>query len=297
MIYVTGATGFVGSFLVESLKESGLDVTGLSRRRDFGAGLMHDLGSSEDWYDLFNDADAIIHCAAANIGGRQNNRHTETTDFKGTLKLAKEASKRNVGQFIFLSTIKVCGHTSLPGRPFTIDDEAPQDSYSRQKSQIEHELRKLSGIDVVILRPPIIYGPGSAGNFKLLERLVESGLPLPFKGIKNKRSVLYLGNLADFIAICIKTRAKGTFHLTDGESLSTPELVELIADAKGVSIHLLPAPISLLSHLKKFRPISAIIARVLDSLESDMSDTTTNLGWVPPYSTKEGLIQSVEGRS
>jgi UDP-glucose 4-epimerase len=205
--------------------------------------------------------------------------------------MAAEAGAR---RFVFVSSIKVLGEAT-GNRPFTeADVPCPQDHYAKSKLQAERGLREIeraTGMQVVILRPPLVYGPGVGANFLRLMRLVARGVPLPFGWVSNRRSLLYVGNLVSALEVCLlHPRAAGhVFHATDGKPVSTGELCIRMARALGVRCHLLPVPVMLLRLVGSLIGQAARMGRLLDSLEVDDSALRTDLGWCPPFSMEQGL--------
>jgi nucleoside-diphosphate-sugar epimerase len=201
-----------------------------------------------------------------------------------TTRLAEAAVRAGVRRFVFISSVKVNGEATPPGRLFRASDApAPQDEYGRSKWRAEQALARVAGLEVAIVRPPLVYGAGVKANFLRLLQLVDTGLPLPFASIRNRRSFIYLGNLVALLRRCAEhaAAAGGTFLAADGEDLSTPELVRRIAAALGRKAWLVPFPPSLLPR------------RLSGSLAVDAAETGERLEWRPPYGADQGLARTV----
>lgn len=298
MILVTGANGFIGSKLVEVLKNSKeYKVLGAVRGQSSSEGLITvgDLNALTDWSLALKDVEVVIHTAARVHTMKETSLNPleefRSVNVEGTLNLAKQAMKAGVKRFIFLSSIKVNGESTLKGRPFFFDDTpAPEDAYGQTKLETEEELKSLCNqvpcdrsMELVVIRPPLVYGPGAKGNFILLEKLVCLGLPLPFGKIQNRRSLVASENLCDFIKTCIKhpKAAGNVFLVSDGNDLSTSDLLNKIAESHKMSIWLFWLPriffkISL-SILRK----KSIYDRLFGSLEVDITKSRELLEWEP----------------
>jgi len=215
------------------------------------------------------------------------------TNTEATLNLARQAAKAGVKRFVFISTIKVNGEGRVAAYRET-DAPTPEDAYAISKWEAEQGLQRIAretGLEVVILRPPLVYGPGVKANFLRLMRTVERGWPLPLGAIHNQRSLLYLGNLVDAIRVCVEHPAAAgqTFLLDDGEPVSTPELIRAVARAMGRPAHLLAVPVSVLELAGALLGKRAAVARLTGSLYVDSSAIRSRLGWRPPYSMEAGL--------
>jgi nucleoside-diphosphate-sugar epimerase len=220
---------------------------------------------------------------------------------QGTLNLARQAAAVGVRRFVFISSIKVNGEESLPGHPFTAHDvPAPEDAYGISKVEAEIELRRVAeetGMEVTIIRPPLIYGPGVKGNFASLISWVRRGLPLPLRGVThNRRSLVCLDNLVDLILVCIEhpKAANQTFLISDGEDMSTTELLRKIGKALGRPARLIWVPAGLISLMAGLVGKKVISQRLLCSLQVDIRKTCELLNWKPPVAVDEGLRRAVE---
>ena len=216
----------------------------------------------------------------------------------GTLNLARQAATAGVKKFIFLSSIKVNGESTEEEQSFTEDDlPCPEDAYAISKFEAEEGLRyisKNSKMKVIIIRPVLVYGQGVKGNFLSIIRWIRRSVPLPLGGIHNARSFLSLDNLIDFIIVCLKHPAAGnhTFIVSDGEDISTTELLSFIADGIGVKIWLIPVPKKFIWIAGRFFGKTDIARRLCCNLRVDISKAKNLLGWTPPINTREGLVKT-----
>ncbi|KAB0665280.1 SDR family oxidoreductase [Oryzomonas japonica] len=307
---VTGATGFVGRFLCTRLLAAGISVRGtllagenpISLVREVGPVPIDPLGPGTPWQHAVGDIDTIIHLAAR-VHVMDDPAADPLTEFRtvnteGTKQLAHEAAKAGVKRLIFVSSIKVNGEESPT--PYSEDScVQPTDPYGISKWEAEQALRQIAaetGLQVVIVRPTLVYGPGVKANFLSMMKIVNRGIPLPLASIKNKRSLLYIGNLVDALATCaLHPAAAGqTFLVSDGEDVSTPELIHRTASALGVPARLLPFPASLMRLAGKLTGKSAAVNRLTGSLTVDSSKIRRELGWVPPFTMEEGLRETAE---
>jgi UDP-glucose 4-epimerase len=300
---VTGATGFVGTALCARLAASGVEVVSAVRSK---VGLPHevvvgDLNGSTDWRSALTGCDAVIHLAARvhvmDDTAQDPLALYRATNTDATLNLARQAADAGVKRFVFISTIKVNGE----GRdaPYRETDTAdPEDAYAIAKWEAEQGLRRIAqetALEIVILRPPLVYGPGVRANFQRLMRTVERGWPLPLGAIHNRRSLLYLGNFVDAIRLCVEHPAAAgqTFLLDDGEPVSTPDLIRAVARAMGRPARLLAVPVGVLELAGALLGKRAAVARLTGSLHVDGSAIRSRLGWVPPFSMEAGLAATV----
>jgi UDP-glucose 4-epimerase len=302
-VLVTGATGFVGRALCEHLTASGLHVIPAVRRE---AGLadevvVGDLGSSTGWHMALTGCDAVVHLAARvhvmDDTAQDPLALYRETNTDATLNLARQAAAVGVKRLVYISSVKVNGEGGdAPYRE--TDTPAPEDAYAMSKWQAEQGLGQIAqetGLEVVILRPPLVYGPGVKANFVQLMRMVERGWPLPLGAIHNRRSLLYLGNFVDAIRLCIEHPAAAgqTFLLDDGQAVSTPELIRALAHAMGRPARLLPVPVKVLELAGVLLGKRAAVARLVGSLYVDSSAIRSRLGWTPPNTLQRGLAETV----
>ncbi|UWH26744.1 SDR family oxidoreductase [Aeromonas veronii] len=315
MILLTGATGFVGgAVLTQLIQQSGLPVRTYGRRApiDLPKNLAHvvgELDGGRDYASALQSVDVVIHCAAQ--AHMMNNLASNGADIyhdanvDGTLNLARQAIAAGISRFIYISSVKVNGESTVDNRPFNhACPAAPEDSYARSKLAAEDGLRELatnSGMELVIIRPPLVYGAGVKGNFSSLLAIAKKNLPLPLGAIHNQRSMVALDNLVDLIITCVTHphAANQTFLVSDDEDISTTQLLEMIARAAGKSPRLLPVPMSWLRLAGKLTGKQAVIERLCGNLQVDISHTKVTLGWQPPISVEEGIrrcfIEDKEG--
>ncbi|UZE95111.1 UDP-glucose 4-epimerase family protein [Alkalimarinus alittae] len=294
---LTGYTGFLGSQLREELPKH---TVLLGRAPIKGAEHYHaSFVEGEDYSAALNGVECVIHCAA-----RVHVMDDSATDplsifravnTEGTLNLAEQAAKVGVKRFIFISSIKVNGEQTLAGNPFKPDDEnVPDDPYALSKYEAEIGLRELSqktGMEVVIIRPPLVYGPGVKGNFTSMMRWLENGVPLPLGAINNLRSLVSLDNLVDLIKVCIEhpQAANETFLVSDDNDLSTTQLLSKLVGGLGAPKRLFPVPTPMLNTCAYLLGKKDIAQRLLSSLQVDISKTKSLLKWSPPHTVNESL--------
>lgn len=305
-LLVTGASGFVGSALARHLVERGFAVRGTARGASSampaGVHPIHaELAERTDWSAALGGVDTVVHCAARVHVMREAAvdplAEFRRVNVEGTLGLARQAAAAGVRRFVFLSSIKVLGESTRPGRPFTPDDRpAPEDAYGTSKHEAEAALLALAaatGLEVVIIRPPLVYGPGVKGNFASLVRWVRRGRPLPFGAIDNRRSLVALDNLVSFSALCADrarspSAANQVYLVSDGQDESTPDLVRRIARAYGARPALLPVPPALMRGAARLLGRQAAADRLLGSLQVD-SAKCGQLGWRPAVTMDQQL--------
>lgn len=306
-ILVTGAGGFVGTSLVRHLLDEGYPVVAALRqaptatpRRNLTF-VSRELVADTDWSAVLVGVDTIIHLAARvhQLGeqpGALSDRQYDEVNRAATLKLARDAVLAGVRRFIFVSSIKVNGDWTLPGRPFRADDPpAPTDAYARSKAAAEQQLLALmeeTGLEVVIIRPPLVYGPGVKANVARLLDVLARGVPLPLGGVRhNRRSLVYVENLVDLLTLCISTpQAVGaTLLVSDDEDVSTVELLELLSEGLGRKARLVPIPSVWLERVARLLGRGELAQRLCGSLQVDIQPTKTLLDWQPPYSAHSAL--------
>jgi len=302
-VLVTGATGFVGTALCASFAASGYWVVPAVRCK---SGLLHEvvvgnLDASTNWRSALSGCDAVVHLAARVHVLDDTSKNPlalyRETNTDATLNLARQAATAGVKRFVFISTIKVNGE----GRdaPYCESDmPAPEDAYAMSKWEAEQGLQRIAqetGLGIVILRPPLVYGPGVKANFLRLMQMLQKGWPLPLGAICNRRSLLYLGNFVGAIRLCVEhpSAAGQTFLLDDGQPVSTPELIRAVAQAMGRSARLLAVPVKVLGLVGALLGKRAAVARLTGSLFVDSTSMRTRLGWKPPYTMQQGLEATV----
>lgn len=304
-VLVTGADGFIGRTLWNTLAGAGYSVRGAVRATSSaGDGDLYavgDIGPETDWTAALEDVEYVVHLAARTHVVRERVKESAGEFFRvnveGTERLARMAARRGVRRFVHVSSAGVYGEENV-ARPFTeSDDPRPYNPYTTSKWEAEQRLRRIAGasaLEAVTLRPPLVYGPGVKANFLSLMELVDRGLPLPLASVDNRRSLIYVANLADAIAMCLDhPRAVGkTFLVSDGEDVSTPELIRRIARALEKPARLFPFPPSLLRAAGRMIGRSDRVEKLLGSLAIDDSETGRVLGWRPPYSMDHGLRET-----
>jgi UDP-N-acetyl-alpha-D-quinovosamine dehydrogenase len=305
-ILVTGAAGFIGGAVVDrAVLDPTLEVWGsersvaaegkMSHRRTF----LRDLAPDTDWSNAISGVDAVVH-TAARVHLMNDLAHDPLLEFRrinveGTLALARQAVEAGVRRFIFISSIKVNGEYTLPGAPFAADDTPnPSDPYGVSKHEAEEGLRRLSeesGLELVIIRPVLVYGPGVRANFLSMMRWIYRGVPLPLGAIHNKRSLVALENLVDLIMTCIHhgSAANEIFLVSDGVDLSTTELLRRVARSLDRPARLVSVPPRVLAGVARLLGKEDVVQRLCGSLQVDISKTRQVLGWTPPLCVDEGL--------
>ena len=309
-VLMTGATGFVGTALMQALSGNGRYKTIAALRRSVenlppGVQAAHvgDFTGDTDWTAALEDVAVIIH-AAARAHIMRDTASDPLAEFRrinvdATLNLARQAAEAGVTRFIYLSSVKVNGEQTFSGQPFTEQDTAaPQDPYGISKHEAEVGLRQLStetGMEIVIVRPPLVYGPSVKGNFRSMMRWINKGIPLPLGAIHNQRSLIALDNLVDFIVTCIDhpAAANQTFLVADGEDLSTTELLRRVGQAMGKPARLIPVPMSVLKFGARLIGKQAMAQRLCGNLQVDISRAREVLEWNPPVSVDDGLRRAV----
>lgn len=305
-ILVTGGSGFLGKAIVQRLALGEafdlvvpLRALGTELPRGVKAVKFSDIDGQSNWKEILNGVTVVVHAAA-----RVHVMHEQAPDtlaafrkvnVEGTLNLARQAAVAGVKRFIFISSIKVNGESTLAGRPFTANDEpAPSDPYGISKLEAEQGLRALAiatGMEIVIIRPVLVYGPGVKANFLSMMQWLYRGVPLPFGAVRNRRSLIYLDNLVDLIVTCLDhpAAANQTFLASDGEDVSTSELLRKLAKCLGTSARLLPLPVWLMSAGATMLGKQALAQRLFGSLQVDLNKNHQLLGWAPPVSLDHGL--------
>lgn len=307
-VLVTGASGFVGTALCRHLQQRGTVVRRALRSAP-AAGATQDwiatgeLSGEQDWSDALAGCTEVVHLAAR-VHVMSDTAAEPLAEFRrvnvdGTLNLARQAARSGVRRFVFVSSIKVNGEATAPGRPFREDQPAaPLDAYGVSKHEAEQGLRALgqeTGMEIVIVRPPLVYGPGVRANFRALARAVQKGLPLPLAMVDNRRSLVGLDNLVDFLSLCLRHPAAAgqTFLVSDGEDLSTAQLVRRMASALGRRALLLPVPPAMLVGLAALAGKREMARRLCDNLQVDIGKARGLLGWTPPCGVDQQMAAAL----
>ena len=309
-VLVTGASGFVGRTLLPVLSLRSHEIVAAmrtapsDRETPSNSVAIGDINAATNWSAALHGADAVVHLAARvhvmSENARDPLREFRRVNTDGTLNLARQAAAAGVKRFIFLSTIGVNGNSTSHGKIFTENSASlPHDLYSVSKHEAEVGLRAISkstGMEIVIIRPTLVHGSKAPGNFGKLTRLVSKGLPLPLASIDNRRSLVGIDNLVDFIVTCLEHPAavNETFLVSDGEDLSTPDLIQRMARAMDRPARLLPVPKSMLMAAAAMLGKRDMAQRLCGSLQVDISKARALLGWNPPVSVDEGLRRAVK---
>lgn len=300
---ITGASGFVGQAVCAALTAHQYDVIAAVRSdshitccKSLTAG---HIDGQTAWAFSLHDVDVVVHLAARvhvmNDTSVDPLAEFRKVNVEGTLNLARQAANAGVKRFIFVSSVKVNGEHTEAGKPFTEDiTPNPQDAYGISKLEAEQGLLKIAqatGMEVVIIRPPLIYGAGVKANFASMMRAVKRGIPLPLGAIDNKRSFVYVGNLVSMIMRCIDHPAavNQVFMVSDGHDLSTTQLLRGCAAALGVRARLLPLPQKMLEVGAALLGKRDVAQRLCGNLQVDITKARTMLGWTPPFSVADGL--------
>ena len=310
-ILITGATGFVGRALVDKLEKENI----ICAVRQFSQVLSNNvnqvsvgnISALTDWSESLNKVDVVIHAAARvhimdddSVDPLAVYREANT---ESTLNLARQAIKVGVERFVFISSIKVNGEITRSGQPFTTDDNLVlSDPYGLSKYEAEQgllQLAKESQIEIVIVRPPLVYGPGVKANFASMMTWLNKNVPLPFGAIYNQRSLVALDNLVDFIALCADRKrspkaANQVFLISDGEDVSTTQLLKKVAQAFNKPARLIPVPVWLMSFIAKLLGKRDVANRLFGSLQVDSSKARDLLGWKPVITMDEQLKKTAE---
>lgn len=307
---VTGANGFVGSALCARLRRDGVPVRGAVRSLRSNpdgaeAFTISNLSSDTNWTEALSNVEQVVHLAARvhvmNDKSADPLAEFRRVNVEATAALARQAAGAEVRRFVFLSSIKVNGEFTEAGQPFTADDApAPEDPYGVSKHEAEKLLRQIAaetGMEVVIIRPPLVYGPGVKANFESMMRWLARGVPLPLAAVtQNRRSLVALDNLVDLIVTCLQhpAAANQTFLVSDGEDLSTAELLKRLSAAMGQPARLFYLPLALLKLGASVSNKPDIYQRLCGSLQLDIAKTRHLLDWRPPVSVDEGLRRAAE---
>lgn len=302
-LLVTGGSGFIGRRVVELAHVQGMEC--LSHRSQkpgvpVQEGVVYqDLSADADWREALNGVDTVIHCAARVHQMQDVPRDSlslyRETNVAGTLTLARQAAELGVKRFVFLSSIKVNGEASPAHHPFTPQvEQPPQDPYGLSKYEAElglWQIARETGLEVTVIRPPLVYGPGVKANFQTMMNWIRKGLPLPLAAVKNSRSLVFVDNLVDLILLCAHhPQAAGeTFLVSDDHDVSTAELLADMAKALGVASRIWPLPPRCLLWAARVLGKAPVAERLLGSLQVDITHTRDRLGWRPVVTYPQAL--------
>ena len=305
---ITGATGFVGSAVLERLAaQSGVEIKALVRR--VGVKLPGNAVAVQVGEDFLLEGDqplegvdVLVHCAARvhimSDASSDPLSEYRSVNVAGTLKLAELAARSGVRRFIFISSIKVNGEGTAPGKPYTADDmPAPVDAYGISKMEAEQRLMLLgnaTGMEIVIIRPVLVYGPGVKANFRSMMSWLNKGVPLPLGAIPNQRSLVALDNLVDLVVTCLDhaAAANQTFLVSDDDDMSTTELLKRMGEALQTPVRLIPVPAWLLLRGAALLGRKDVARRLCGSLQVDIRKTRSLLGWTPPLTVAQALSKT-----
>lgn len=309
-VLVTGADGFVGSHLVKRLSVDGQTVRACTRSKmragtaspSLGWSEIGDIASFDGWTPLLTGVSTVVHtaaCVAAHGGGSTDGTSLMEVNVGGTLRLAERAAAAGVRRLVFVSSIKVLGEETLPDEPFKEDNRPmPMDFYAVSKSDAETGLQEISdrtGLETVIVRPPMVYGPGARGNFALMVSLVRRGIPLPLaNATDNKRSLIAVDNLVSILSLCVNhpAAANRTFLVRDGVDVSTVELLMRIAGALGTRARLFPVSEVFLRAGERLLRRDGLVRRLFGNLQIDDRLIRSVLGWHPVVGLERALAEA-----
>lgn len=306
MILVTGSSGFVGRYICEQLDKLNQPTLPLVRTKSkcipSSGNTVRAINGQTDYTKILNGIEVVLHIAGrAHVLNESNDNplsEFRKVNTEGTLNLANQAALSGIKRFIFISSMAVYGLSS--SEPFIeADKEAPYDPFSLSKYEAEiglREIAKSTGMEVTIIRPPLIYGWDAPGNFGRLIRLLEKPLPLPFGLVSNKRSMIYIDNLVNFIIHCIDhpRAVNQTFVISDGQDVSLNSLVRMVRRSWGKPVLLVPIPVNWFKIIGKLLGKTALIERLVGNFQVDSSKARKLLGWEAPYSVEEGIAQTVK---
>lgn len=307
---VTGASGFVGRSLCQQLVAEGVTVRGVYRSAPteppggIERSLIGAIDGQTDWSGALQGVEVVIHLAAR-VHVMRDDQDDPLSEFRrintaGTEHLARCAAASGVRRLVYVSSIKVNGEATLGGDKFTeVDAPGPQDPYGISKCEAEQALHRVAaetGLEVVIVRPPLVYGPHVKGNFAQMLRVLAKGIPLPLSLARNQRSLVYVANLADALVTCANHPAATgqTYLVSDGEDISTPDLLRRLGAALGRPPRLFPCPLFLLKLAGALTGKAGQIERLLGSLQIDSGKIRRELNWTPPIGLQQGLQETAE---
>ena len=300
-ILITGSNGFVGSPLSDRLEQIGHEIIRVQRRNKKEDFYIENIDGLIEWEKFLEGVDLVIHCAAK---AHQTDKFSDNGNYseintEGTKNLALQAAKKGINKFIFISTIKVYGEVNKDNIPYSLNSkEQPIDSYGKSKLNAEKALYKIAeetNMQVIIIRCPLIYGPDVRANFLTLIKIVDKSLPLPFKSIKNKRSIIYLGNLISAIEKSIDFRLKGyqVFIFADKDPVSISEIIKLIAKSLNKKARLLYVPLFLIKLFFSIIAKDEKLKKLISDLTLDTKKSEGILNWQPPFDTSYGIDKTI----
>lgn len=304
-LLVTGALGFVSSQLIKKLQKEHLEYVSHVRRGLNKGDFVADISKNVDWSPALTGVEVVVHCAAR-VHQMTESQSPEDVlasyrevNTLGTLNLARQAAQSGVKRFVFISSIKVNGEKTEKGGAFEpILANSPTDPYGLSKYEAEIGLREIAeetGMEVVIIRPPLVYGPGVKANFESMMKLIRKGIPLPFGAINNQRSLVYIDNLVSLILTCCEhpNAANKTFLVSDNDDVSTTRLMQQIANSMSRPARLIPIPQSLIEVSAKVLGKSHLSDRLCGNLQLDVTETLNTLSWKPPVTFEKGIQETV----
>ncbi len=305
-IFITGANGFVGQTLCKTLSNNGEYVIASIRNSNMNIQankvIVSQLDTNTDFTNILQITDVIVHLAArTHVLNDQSTNPYQTyaaINIDATKNLATQAISAGVKRFIFLSSVKVNGEQTNE-KPFNeLDIAKPEDNYGKTKHLAEEMLKELTqytSMELVIIRPPLVYGHGVKANFDKLIRLCKISIPLPFGTISNQRSIIYIENLIDFIVSCVRhpLAANQTFLISDDDDVSTTQLIRSIRQVLGKPLLLIPVPQKWLVGILNLRGKKSLAIRLCGNLQVDIGKAKLLLGWKPPYTFSEGIHKTI----
>lgn len=306
---VTGANGFVGKQLCAELFRQGYAIRAAVRSEnaridDAEQAIVGSIGGGTDWTAALHGVDVVIHLAAR-VHVMRETAGDPLAEFlevnlHGTANLARQAVQAGVKRLVYVSSIKVNGEETIGGHYYTeLDDPSPQDSYGISKREAEQTLHRVAaetGLEIVIVRPPLVYGAGVKGNFAQMLKILAKGIPLPLASVHNLRSLIYVENLVDALIVCATHHAAAgqTYLVSDGEDISTSDLLHQLGVAMGRPARLFPCPPALLKLAGRLTGKAGQVERLLGSLRVDSGKIRRELNWIPPYTLEQGLSATAD---
>lgn len=297
-ILVTGATGFLGSALLCSLRDMGIHVEGSIRRQNSDKSLINvgELSDTTDWSKALAGKDVVVHCAGAAHNKSMSTETFHRVNVLATQRLVEQCLIEGVRQFIFISSLGVNGSVTKNNVYTASDQINPTNAYTKSKAEAEEFIVEyLADKDMyyTIIRPPLIYGSNAPGNFGALMRIIDKHIPLPLAGVDNRRSMVGIRNLISLIVCCMLNKAayNQVFLVSDNNDVSTDELLRKVSKISGKSILLFPFPKVVIKYIAGWLKKEAVYQGLFESLQVDISETCNRLGWLPPYTMEQELTQ------